>query len=117
MRLIINIKIGGFGMRSFEEIERMNFRGMTSEEKFKELLGISDEQWDNVWRFSSDATDENTPEGLRDVRIRVNVLTEDGEEVTIAFDLVYEVDEIEYEDGYVDYEYKDLVDIIYYSVM
>lgn len=75
-------------MLSYNDIKKINFDKITTEEEFKQALKLTDEQFNTLIENGYDSTDTDTPEDLRDYRIEI--ITKDGERV--AFDLTYNDD-------------------------
>ena len=76
-------------MLTYNDIKKINFDKITTEEEFKQALKLTDEQFNTLIENGYDSTDIDTPEGLRDYRIVV--YTTDGERV--SFDLTYNLDD------------------------
>ena len=76
-------------MLTYNDIKKINFDKITTEEEFKQALKLTDEQFNTLIENGYDTTDIDTPEGLRDYRIEI--ITEDGER--IAFDLTYNLED------------------------
>lgn len=76
-------------MLTYNDIKKINFDKITTEEEFKQALKLTDEQFNTLIKNGYDSTDTDTPEGLRDYRIVF--FTKDEER--IAFDLTYNLDD------------------------
>lgn len=76
-------------MLTYNDIKKINFDKITTEEEFKQALKLTDGQFNTLIENGYDSTDADTPEDLRDYRIVVH--TTDGERV--AFDLTYNLDD------------------------
>ncbi|EQC1535478.1 hypothetical protein ACY1J9_001309 [Clostridium botulinum] len=102
-------------LSKLEEIKKINFEEIKTEEGFKKVLQISENEWQKLITFSQCSSDETTPEGLEDIRIGIDVIDEEGYEDVLNFDLVYNIknEEIE-EDGYRHYDLDNLNHVIAY---
>lgn len=76
-------------MLTYNDIKKINFDKITTEKEFKQVLKLTDEQFNALIENGYDSTDTDTPEDLRDYR--VVFFTKDGERV--AFDLTYNLDD------------------------
>jgi len=72
-------------MLTYNDIKKINFDKITTDEEFKQALKLTDEQFNALIENGYDSTDADTPKDLRDYRIEI--ITKDGER--IAFDLTY----------------------------
>lgn len=76
-------------MLTYNDIKKIDFDKISTVEEFKEVLQITDEEFDELIRNGYDSTDTDTPEDLRDYRIVI--YTADDER--IAFDLTYNLND------------------------
>lgn len=76
-------------MLTYNDIKKINFDKIATEEEFKQALKLTDEQFNTLIENGYNSTDTDTPGGLRDYRIVV--YTADDESVT--FDLTYNCDD------------------------
>jgi len=76
-------------MLNYNDIKKINFDKITTEEEFKQALGLSDDEFNALIEDGYDSTDTDTPEGLRDYRIIVYT----ADDVKITFDLTYNLDD------------------------
>lgn len=76
-------------MLTYNDIKKINFDKITTEKEFKQVLKLTDEQFNALIENGYDSTNIDTPKGLRDYRIII--YTTDGERV--AFDLTYNLDD------------------------
>ena len=74
---------------TYNDIKKINFDKITTEEEFKEALKLTDEEFKELIENGYDSTDIDTPEDLRDYRIVF--FTKDEER--IALDLTYNLDD------------------------
>ena len=72
----------------YDDIKKISFDKITTVEEFKQALGLSDDEFNELIENGYNSTDTDTPEGLRDYRIEI--FTKDG--ARIAFDLTYNDD-------------------------
>ena len=79
-------------LKRLKDIKKINFDNIGSEADFKKALQLTDKEFNELIKNGHDATDESTPEGLRDVRVYLNVVDEEGEEYILPLDLVYKVE-------------------------
>ncbi|EQB4341599.1 hypothetical protein ACYJ2U_001826 [Clostridium botulinum] len=101
-------------LSKLEEIKKINFEEIKTEEGFKKVLQISENEWQKLITFSQCSSDEITPEGLEDIRIGVNIIDEEGYEDVLNFDLVYNIKNEKIEDGYRHYDLDNLNHVIVY---
>ena len=76
-------------MLTYNDIKKIDLDKISTVEEFKEVLQITDEEFDELIRNGYDSTDTDTPEDLRDYRIVI--YTADDER--IAFDLTYNLND------------------------
>ena len=76
-------------MLTYNDIKKINFDKITTEEEFKEALKLTDEQFNELIKDGYDSTNTDTPKNLRDYRIVI--YTADDER--IAFDLTYNLND------------------------
>lgn len=74
---------------TYDDIKKINFDKISSEEELKKVLQITDEEFDELIRNGYDSTDTDTPEDLRDYRIVIYT----ADDVRITFDLTYSLDD------------------------
>lgn len=102
-------------LKNLSEIKNVNFEQINSEDQFKEILQISEQEWQEIMKWSQSSTDENTPEGLEDIRIQIDVIDENGEEDVLSMDLVYSIkNETVTDEGCRDFELDALNHVIVY---
>lgn len=99
-------------LKKLEEIKKINFENIKTEEEFKKALQISEEEWKKINTYSQESTDEMTPDGFADIRIGIDVIDEEGYEDVLNFDLVYNIKNEKIEDGYKHYDLDTLDHII-----
>ncbi len=75
-------------MLTYDNIKKINFDKITTEEEFKQTLGLTDDEFNALIENGYDSTGTDTPKGLRDYRIEI--FTKDG--ARVAFDLTYNDD-------------------------
>lgn len=102
-------------LNKLSEIRKIDFKIIKSEEEFKKVLQISENEWDEIMTYSQSSTDENTPAGFEDMRIQLDVLNEYNEDDVLDIDLVYSVkNEVIDSDGVKDFKLGELANIIAY---
>lgn len=76
-------------MLNYNDIKKINFDKISSEEEFKQALKLTDEEFDELIKNGYDSTDTDTPKDLRDYRIAIYT----ADDVKITFDLTYNDDD------------------------
>ena len=61
-------------LKSVKEIKKINFDEIRSEEEFKNVMQMTDVEFNELRGYSQESTDENTPYGCIDVRITIDVV-------------------------------------------
>ena len=103
-------------LKSLKEILKIDFNKIKGEKEFKKALQMTDEEFDKLIQNGQDATEKNTPAGVRDSRICLDVIDEEGGDQVLPLNLVYEVKTTEYFDMK-EHEYKDITNITVYDLI
>ena len=75
-------------MLTYDNIKEINFDKITTEEEFKQTLGLTDDEFNALIENGYDSTGTDTPKGLRDYRIAIYTV----DDVKITFDMTYNDD-------------------------